>query len=152
MLLSHTLSTTLSVSLHNPLRSLVATDPLTRSSMIRRAWIANPAFWISITWFWESSQKTEKSYAKGGCRRPQHCQQPEQPEANLTRSSSQIAACIALNFHLPIGFLINANQTSRLIHSSTAQEIQTPQASINSSPPSLLPSVLITAMPSGVKR
>lgn len=34
-------------------RALIS-EPLTRSSMIRRGWIAKQAFWISITWFWVS--------------------------------------------------------------------------------------------------
>jgi len=44
------------------------------------------------------------------------------------------------------------NQISRRIHNSAAHESQTPQASMKSSPPSLLPSVFTTATPSGVNR
>lgn len=44
------------------------------------------------------------------------------------------------------------SQIARRIHNSAAHESHTPQASANSWPPSLLPSVLITATPKGVNR
>jgi len=46
----------------------------------------------------------------------------------------------------------HASHTPRRNHSSSAQASHTPQASMNRSPPPLLPSVLTTATPNGVNR